>query len=401
MMKNILVLTTIYDSPDIKIPNTTRVVLYFAEEWVKMGYNVRVVFNYPIYLRVFHWIAGFLSGALASKFNTSVTATYTKKDFEYELNGVKSIRMPLFKPVPRGKVPHSRMVKQVDKIALYCKKENFVPDSIVAHNFYPHLEMVNLLKREHFNQAKTCVVVHKQKFDMLKFVPKWKQQVEFIDVWGFRSLPLKHDFENYAGGIKKNFLCCSGVSTDFLKNRIDRTFDKPVTKFIYTGSFIRRKHADKLLMALDKSGINDFSIDFVGDGIMRKHLEDYVKGKQWNNNVTFHGFVPRYTIPEMLERAECFCMISEEETFGLVYLEAMSKGCITIASKNEGMEGIIIDGDNGFMCEAGNSDELAQIISKIHQMPLEELNRIAKNAQDTAYSMSDKKVAEIYVKNII
>ena len=55
-------------------------------------------------------------------------------------------------------------------------------------------------------------------------------------------------------------------------------------------------------------------------------------------------------------------MISKEETFGLVYLEAMSMGCITIASKNEGMEGIIIDGENGFLCTAGDDDELASII---------------------------------------
>ena len=37
-------------------------------------------------------------------------------------------------------------------------------------------------------------------------------------------------------------------------------------------------------------------------------------------------------------------MISELETFGLVYIEAMAAGCITIASRNEGFDGIIKDG---------------------------------------------------------
>ena len=37
-------------------------------------------------------------------------------------------------------------------------------------------------------------------------------------------------------------------------------------------------------------------------------------------------------------------MISSSETFGLVYLEAMAAGCITIASRDEGFDGIIKDG---------------------------------------------------------
>jgi len=41
-MKNILILTPIYPAPDI--PKTeTPVVHYFTREWVKIGYNVRVI----------------------------------------------------------------------------------------------------------------------------------------------------------------------------------------------------------------------------------------------------------------------------------------------------------------------------------------------------------------------
>lgn len=94
-------------------------------------------------------------------------------------------------------------------------------------------------------------------------------------------------------------------------------------------------------------------------------------------------------------------MISEEETFGLVYLEAMSMGCITIASRNEGMEGIIVDGKNGFLCKAGDEHELASIINKINQMPQDKLNEISINAIKTAKELTDDKVAEHYINSII
>ena len=402
MSKNILVITTIYPSPDIKVSNNTNVVHYFAREWIKMGYNVHVVFNYPIYLKILHFVARFIKNTLASKFNTAVTAVYTNKDYEFEMDGVKIIRMPLFKPLPHFRVPHIKIDKQIKKIVAYCKKEKFIPEAIVAHNFYPHLEMVNRLKNEYFPDAKTCVVVHKQNLKMLTYVPNYRQQVSDLDIWGFRSIPLQSEFESFVGKVRKSFICYSGVPSFFLsKKRSVKSLSLPITKFIYIGSFIKRKHADKLLLGLKAAGINNFHLDFVGNGVMRSQLEKFVSKEKWENKVEFHGFLPRTQVPYMLERAECFCMISEEETFGLVYLEAMSKGLITIASRGEGMEGIIIDGINGFLCKAGDSDELAALLSRIEKMDGGELMKISEKAQETAYKLSDKTVAEMYINNVL
>ena len=93
-------------------------------------------------------------------------------------------------------------------------------------------------------------------------------------------------------------------------------------------------------------------------------------------------------------------MISRGEAFGLVYLEAMARGCITIASKDEGFDGVIQDGKNGFLCKAGDSEELALILDKIKQMPKEELNAISHAAIETAHELTDEKVAEVYLNSI-
>ena len=66
----------------------------------------------------------------------------------------------------------------------------------------------------------------------------------------------------------------------------------------------------------------------------------------------------------MLKQHDVFIMISKNETFGLVYLEAMAVGCITIASRQEGFDGIIKHGYNGFLCEAGNQEELEKLIKE-------------------------------------
>ena len=402
-MSKILVLSSIYPAPDIKIANNTNVVHYFAQEWVKQGHEVMVVHNYPVYMRVFHLFAGIASKMIASKFNTSVTAIYQSKDVEFKMDGVKVIRMPLYKPFPRFGISEKVMNRQVEKIAKWCNNNNFNPDVITSHNFYPYIEMVNMLKGEFFHKATTCVVVHKQVYRMFNFMKgDYHDQLKKVDVIGYRSLPLKREFESFTGYVpKRQFMCYSGIPAHFLGSKKLCNINKPITRFVYVGSFIRRKYPEKLLQAIQKCDLQDFRLDYVGDGANRTIIEHIVKKHGWEDKVTLHGFVKREQVPFFISKAQCFIMISEEETFGLVYLEAMSLGCITIASRYEGMEGIIENGVNGFLCKAGDENELAQIIDKINNMEQNELDMISKNAILTAQRLTDSKVAKDYIDSII
>jgi glycosyltransferase involved in cell wall biosynthesis len=93
-------------------------------------------------------------------------------------------------------------------------------------------------------------------------------------------------------------------------------------------------------------------------------------------------------------------MISEGEAFGLVYLEAMSRGCITIASKNEGMDGIIKDGINGFLCESGNQFDLENKLRFISCLSTKEIKVIKINAIHTAQEYTNEKAALKYLNLI-
>ncbi|MBQ4391687.1 MAG: glycosyltransferase [Prevotella sp.] len=89
------------------------------------------------------------------------------------------------------------------------------------------------------------------------------------------------------------------------------------------------------------------------------------------------------------------------EAYGLVYLEAMARGCVTIASKREGFDGVIVDGENGFLCKAGDSDELVQIMKRISEMSVEEKKQISEKAIETAKSLTDFKAAKLYIDDVI
>ena len=148
---------------------------------------------------------------------------------------------------------------------------------------------------------------------------------------------------------------------------------------------IKRKYPAEIIEALvnvyeDKN----FRIDYVGNGreleTIKLKMEKYLLQKQ----VVICGRIPRDEIKAKYDNADCMIMISRGEAYGLVYLEAMARGCITIASRGEGFDGVIEDGVNGFLCEAGNTQELANIIRKINALTSEERLAISEKAIETS-----------------
>ncbi|MCU0414970.1 MAG: glycosyltransferase, partial [Ignavibacteriaceae bacterium] len=224
-----------------------------------------------------------------------------------------------------------------------------------------------------------------------------------IGIWGFRSKSLKEKFEMEFGTNYDTFICSSGVPQEYLSSsHTKKRFENKVKKFCYVGMFIPRKRVSDIIIALHKAfPLKDFELDIVGEGMERRNLEMLTQKLDLQSNVIFYGKLQRDEVQIILNKADCFIMVSENEAFGLVYLEAMANGCITIGSRGEGIDGVIQHGLNGFLCEAGNSDQLSEIIITINSLSREKLTEISQIAIETAQEMTDSKVADRYLKNVL
>ena len=72
----------------------------------------------------------------------------------------------------------------------------------------------------------------------------------------------------------------------------------------------------------------------------------------------------------------------------------MPQGCIPIAAKNEGIDGVVVNGRNGYLTELGNTDELATLIAKLSVMDKKTIETISKTAYETASMMTTEQLAE-------
>ncbi len=394
-MKNILILSTIYPAPDLKYG--TPVIQYFAKEWVKLGYKVKVVHHQVVYSTIFYLLAKLFRDKIASLTGAIVYTSKEKGDKTYIMDGVEVHRNPIFKRIPQGKFAKRIIRKQIEKIIKQNSDSVFVPDIIIGHFSNPQLEIVAALKSEY--SARTCIVMH-DNGDSIKRIYKnrYHELMSKIDIWGFRSLQVKMEFENNFGEQKQNFYCYSGIPENYIVKTNNRKFEGNLLKFLYIGLLIKRKNPTTLINAIHSVyGQKSFKISYIGRGAEALNIRDLTKSLKLEDRVILEGFIPRDQILKKIDESDCMILISKGEAFGLVYLESMARGCITIGSRNEGIDGIIKHGINGFLCEAGNEKELAQIIRQINQLTPDERKQISDNAIATAKGLTDYKVALKYI----
>lgn len=169
-------------------------------------------------------------------------------------------------------------------------------------------------------------------------------------------------------------------------------------KILSVGSLIERKGHTLVLEVLGElSGKLSVEYMIVGDGQERARLEQSVKEKGLSKIVKFHGSKAPNEIPKFMKDSDLFVLPSWDEGFGVVYLEAMASGLPIIASKEQGIEDVIRNGENGFLVKPGDSDNLLEICEKvISNRSLYE--RISKEAIKTASSYTWDKNAQETLK---
>ncbi len=102
---------------------------------------------------------------------------------------------------------------------------------------------------------------------------------------------------------------------------------------------------------------------FAGDGTERTNLENQARELNIAERVVFLG--QRNDIPELLNACDLFVLPSLLEGLPLSILEAMAASKPVIASDIEGVNEIIINGQNGFLVPPANASALAEKINLV------------------------------------
>ncbi len=165
----------------------------------------------------------------------------------------------------------------------------------------------------------------------------------------------------------------NGVGGDFLahQQKTPRTLKTPV-RVAFISSFKRGKGLLELIDAIGVLRNKGIEIQFraIGRGLPNRGddpaylaaVEKKALGKQW---LSLEDFKAPVELREVLRQTDIFAMPSAPETFGLVYVEALSQNVPILYAQNQGFDGFYPDGFVGYPAKAGNVDDIADKLKRI------------------------------------
>ena len=399
---NILLITQLYPQPDDYGDNKpTKTVEYFAKQWVKEGHSVVVMHCSSKFPFLFYLIPPFIKNRLAGATSNIFPPLSSRRKLYREENGIRIYRFPMLKMLPGREYSQKALKKQSDIICNILDIKGFRPDLVAGHFANPSTELVANIAL--YYGAMSSIVFHGD--CNAQTIQRYRlcENVKNIRAIGTRSIVEAKQVKGLLNLDTLPFVCYSGVPTSAFEDAVDECskhdFSQGI-KFLYVGSFIRRKHVDTVIKAFDSVADQKDTLTIVGGGPEEKFLKNIAKKCKHSKQIHFTGKVERDTALQLMKESHIFTLVSTGEVFGMVYIEAMLQGCITIASKRGGFDGIIIDGDNGFICHPEDENMLVSVYKKIQGMNAETLNIIGNKAIKTALRYSEKEVADKYLEDI-
>lgn len=325
----------------------------------------------------------------------------TVKPGHYTLDHISIHALPVYR-IPKTEYYFIHKIKDF----LACG--GFSPDIIVAH-FGRSILLGNILSRRLniplFSGVHISDILHLSHNSFLK-----KELVKALNRSqgiACRSPSILNNLSSHFPDLAhKMFPAYSGIDADSVNydaynQKKELPWRKGQKLIISTvSSLITRKKVDTLISALFRFE-GDWHLHIVGDGPERPHLEKMTHDYGLNEKITFYGYVSPDQAQRIMAQSHLFIMPSENETFGIVYLEAMAQANIVIGGKNTGVDGLIADHREGFFVTPGDSHELCTLLKNIYcHMPIDQLQGLLNRSFSFIQKMTFSSQASQYLNHI-
>ncbi|REH45777.1 glycosyltransferase involved in cell wall biosynthesis [Tenacibaculum gallaicum] len=203
-------------------------------------------------------------------------------------------------------------------------------------------------------------------------------------------------FVNKQRFIKKSEIIPNGIDSFWIRNyKVPKQNPQKLPVVLYIGKFAKGKNVLKLINAitiLNAIGV-PCQLNLVGGGgSEEKKILEKVKRRE---AINFKGKITdKKLLQQQFTKADIFAMPSKGETFGLVYIEAISQGLPIIYTQKEGIDGYY---ENiGVAVEPNNEESIINAVKQIleNYNPLQNLE--AEITANHDWSNIAKKHKEIY-----
>lgn len=314
---------------------------------------------------------------------------------------------------PKVRVIYSDILNNIDRIAFINKLHKLVSDveklvdmskvdCILAGTMYSDGGVAYLLHKKYdipfsFAVRETDVTYHmKWRPYLNSFAGKIINDATKVI---FLSPSYRKFLDKFRGNQTKYINIPNGVNDYWFKDKDrKRSIHDPVS-LIFVGEICKRKNVTTIISAVSeliKSG-KTVILNIVGAGNEEQKCRQMVKELGIEDSVHFHGWQDtKEDIKQFYDQSDIFVMPSLRETFGTVYIEALSQGIPVIYTKGQGIDGYFEQGEVGYSCNPLDISEIKNAITDI----VNQYQSISVNCDKLSQAFQWKVVAEQYNKVI-
>ncbi len=260
-----------------------------------------------------------------------------------------------------------RMYSGMKKIIKKILKKNKI-DIIHSHAIIPDGYTGMLFSKEY--NIPLIITIHGiDFFRKLKIDKIYNKKINEVINFSHQSIIVSKRLKNLGEkkfNLKKIIIIGNGVDRITKIKRNNNIKKKYINKIIITtvAQLIKRKAHFFMIEAISRLIKKYANLIYliVGEGREKNNLIKQVKKNNSEDNIKFLGNKKHNHVLNIISNSDIFALPSWNESFGVVYIEAMSFGIPVIALKGEGMDGIIINKKTGILVSKKNIDSLVRSI---------------------------------------
>ena len=263
-------------------------------------------------------------------------------------------------------------------------------DLVIISN-YTALLSLQFVRAKVLKDLNYKIVFHGRDYDYIKSKPFLRDRL-IVRNKIFSVLKYSNEIVAVSNYLKKEMLSVGyfdesvkvihhGIPKDEVLNIETKSFEaKSKFKIIAAGRLEKEKNFNVLIRAIETLNDSynvDVELDIYGEGTKERELSDYIETNSIEN-IIINSKVSQKKLMTLYEEYDFIISLSEKETFGLIFIEAMSKGCIVVSYENGSIQEIVNNEHDGFIINSLDHYEIAKDLNKIiHDFDLNEVRRNA------------------------
>lgn len=123
-------------------------------------------------------------------------------------------------------------------------------------------------------------------------------------------------------------------------------------------------------LVMKRNPEKEIMLEIYGEGPCRKEYERLTNQLGIADKTCFHGFVCNEQLPEIYNSFSVSVSVSDNESFGVVAVEAMSCGCPVVTSDADGFTEVVLNGETGIIVPKRDPKATADAIQKFIDDPM-------------------------------